>query len=92
MSFVARDNRGNESGTFEPSLTNIEQFKHKLITLVASSGKKAADIFPIPRNVNGIPTNVRFKLGSIASINMAVESDYDVTASVGLSSIQWREA
>ena len=40
--------RGMSLGTHHPSLTNLNEFKHKTITLVGSSGKQTAINFPIP--------------------------------------------
>ncbi len=77
LAFVARDKMGNESGTHHPSLTNIEEFKHKTITLVASSEKDPPSIFPIPRTDNGTPSIVTFKRGEASTINLAAYSDAD---------------
>ena len=75
LGYVARDNMGNESGTHHPSLTNLNEFKHKTIILVGSSEKQPPSIFPIPRNdVNGT-TVVRFKRGDVSTVNMTAFAD-----------------
>ena len=75
LGYVARDNRGNESGTHHPSLTNLNEFKHKTITLVGSSEKQPPSIFPIPTADANSTTVVKFKRGDVSTINLTASAD-----------------
>ncbi len=77
LSFNARDFAGNESGTHDPSITNISEFKHKEITIVASADQDAPTIsaYPLPEDSN--LTTLRFKMGEVATVNLAASADQD---------------
>jgi hypothetical protein len=77
LSFNARDFAGNESGTHDPSITNISEFKHKEITIVASADQDSPTIsaYPLPEDSN--LTTLRFKMGEVATVNLAASADQD---------------
>ena len=77
LSFVARDHVGNESGTHDPSITNITEFKHKEITIVASAEQDSPLIsaYPLPEDTN--TTTLRFKMGEVATVNLTARADQD---------------
>jgi hypothetical protein len=76
LSFIATDKVGNKSGTHDPSITNLIQYKHKLITIVASSGRRKPRIGILDPDTPGdLNASFNFRMGEVARINLIARTD-----------------
>ena len=78
LSFVATDKYGNKSGTHNPYITNLIQYKHKLITVTASSERQKPRIGLFdPDNPLDLNASFQFRHGEVARINLISRTDPD---------------
>jgi hypothetical protein len=59
LSYVARDYKGNESGTFNASTTNLPEFKNKEVIVVSSSEQDPPQSFVYPKTA--LPDQVSYR-------------------------------
>ena len=76
LSYVARDFKGNESGTFDSDTTNLIEFKNKRVIVVSSSEQDPPTSYVYPKSALPGEISYRFWRGQQEVIIM-IEADAD---------------
>ena len=76
LSYVARDFKGNESGTFDSDTTNLIEFKNKRVIVVSSSEQDPPTSYVYPKSALAGEISYRFWRGQQEVIIM-IEADAD---------------